>query len=104
MVKCTVSGGTRPERDLSPRELGSLSVKGSYLGHWVSSQLFNIVACAGRSVKIVAPLWGAMPRLFAAKLQYVRVQHDLTLRDLAEKVGFASYQYIWLLERDQRMP
>jgi transcriptional regulator with XRE-family HTH domain len=79
-------------------------VKGSYLGHWVSSQLFNIVACARRSVKIVAPLRGVMPRLFAAKLQYVRVQQGLAVRDLAEKVGFASYQYIWLLERDQRTP
>jgi transcriptional regulator with XRE-family HTH domain len=45
-----------------------------------------------------------MPRLFAAKLHYVRVQQGLAVRHLAEKVGFASYQYIWLLERDQRTP
>jgi transcriptional regulator with XRE-family HTH domain len=104
MVKCTASGGTRRDKNLSPRELGSLSAKGLFPAIGSSSQLFNIVACAETAVKIVAPLWGAMPHLFAAKLRYVRHQQGLTLREFADKVAFASYQYLWLLEKDQRSP
>lgn len=43
-------------------------------------------------------------RKFGQKLRLLRERHNVTQRELAEKLGYSAYAYVYLVESGRRKP